>query len=142
MEIQERVDDETSGAPTSTMLVHAVLVGLTPLIPVPILDDYVKGVVERRLVASVASARGVTLADGDVRALVDADESFLGGVAKSVLTFPLKLVFRKIFFVLELKRASDGASLGSTSTATPRTRNPTRSQPSASAVWSTWATTR
>ena len=93
------------------MLVHAVLVGLTPLIPIPILDDYVKNHVERRLTSEVARKRGVELDEKEVATLTgDEDGSMLGSIAKSVVTFPFKLIFRKLFVVLEVKRASDEAS--------------------------------
>jgi hypothetical protein len=92
-------------------LSHAALVGLTPLIPVPLLDDAVKGMVERRMAGELTRAHGLELDKDAVAALVEEPSgSLLGAVAKSALTFPLKLVFRKVFFVLEVKRAADEAS--------------------------------
>jgi hypothetical protein len=90
---------------------YAVLVGLTPLIPLPVLDEYVHTVLERRLVAAVARAHGVAWSDEEVRALVDDETSVMGGIARKAFTFPVKLLFRKAFLVLQIKRASDEASL-------------------------------
>jgi hypothetical protein len=92
------------------LLTHALLVGLTPLIPIPLLDDLVKGVIERGLARRIAAAHGKTLSDEQVEALTDEGGSLLWSIAKGVATFPFKLVFRKLFIVLEVKRASDEAS--------------------------------
>lgn len=97
-------------ADPTLLLTHAVLVGLTPLIPIPLLDDAVKGAIERRLVRQLAALHGLALRDEDVSALANDPGGGLLGVAKSVATFPFKLVFRKLFVVLEVKRASDEAS--------------------------------
>ncbi len=90
---------------------HAVLVGLTPLIPVPIVDDMVKDALERRLVREVGRAHSVELDDAAVKALVGEQGSMLADLAKNAVLFPFKLIMRKVFMVLEVKRASDAASL-------------------------------
>lgn len=91
---------------------HSVLVGLTPLIPIPLLDDAVKGYIERRLVSELARKYGLYLDKQTIATLAgDPDESFLKTLALGVVTFPFKLIFRKLFVVLEVKRASDEASL-------------------------------
>ncbi|MBL9026565.1 MAG: hypothetical protein JNL21_30485 [Myxococcales bacterium] len=97
---------------TSPLLVsHAVLVGLTPLIPIPFLDDIVKAFLERRLTSEIARSHGVTLSDDQLRAIAEGPgESVFGQLGRGVLLLPLRLFFRKIFFVLEIKRASDAAS--------------------------------
>ncbi|MBK8943323.1 MAG: hypothetical protein IPM79_38415 [Polyangiaceae bacterium] len=96
---------------TQVLLAHSVLVGLTPLIPIPILDDYVKDHVERRLTLEIGRRHGIELAPADVAALMGEGEGgLLRSVATAVVTFPLRLVFRKLFMVLEVKRASDEAS--------------------------------
>ncbi|MFO0547815.1 MAG: hypothetical protein U0271_05480 [Polyangiaceae bacterium] len=101
-------DDETQ----TVLLVHAVLVGLTPLIPIPILDDAVKGYVERRVVLELGKKHGVLLGADVVSALVDDPSgSVLSALAQGAIQYPLKLLLRKLFFVLEVKRASDAASL-------------------------------
>lgn len=95
----------------TVLLTHAVLVGLTPLIPIPLLDDAVKGAIERRLVGELARVHGVTLSKADVAALAsDPGDGIFLSIAKGIVTFPFKLIFRKLFVVLEVKRASDEAS--------------------------------
>lgn len=90
------------------ILTHAVLVGLTPLIPIPILDDLVKAYFLRRLARRLAAAHGTVLADADVAALSDEPESgCLLGCVGTLLVYPIKKIFRKIFFILEIKRAVD-----------------------------------
>jgi hypothetical protein len=93
------------------LVVSSVLVGLTPLIPVPLLDDAVKSYVERRMVRAIGEKHGIELDKQSVSELVDeVDGSLLRSIALGVVTFPAKLVFRKLFVVLEVKRASDEAS--------------------------------
>jgi hypothetical protein len=98
------------GIDSTTLLTHAALVGLTPLIPIPLLDDAVKGAIDRRLVRTIGLAHGHSFSKEDVLALTDDGQSLLVSVAKGIVTFPLKLIFRKLFVVLEVKRASDEAS--------------------------------
>jgi hypothetical protein len=87
---------------------HAVLVGLTPLIPVPFLDDVVKGYFRRRLVRQLASSHGRELGAAELDALVKEDDGgCLRGCLVAVLVYPLKKIFRKVFFFLEWKRAAD-----------------------------------
>jgi hypothetical protein len=98
-------------AEQSLLLTHALLVGLTPLIPIPLLDDAVKGAIERRLVGELAAAHGLVLSKEDVAALAsDPGDNIFLAIAKGIVSFPFKLIFRKLFVVLEVKRASDEAS--------------------------------
>jgi hypothetical protein len=90
---------------------YAVLTGLTPLIPLPYIDDLVKAYFRRRLVRTLAQEHRVALSNEAVRAL--ADESNFGclaGCLVAAFVYPLKKIFRKIFFFLEWKRAVDTAS--------------------------------
>jgi hypothetical protein len=100
------------GRQRRTLATYAVLIGLTPLIPVPFVDDAVEAALTRRFVRDLASARGVSLNEGDVRALAFGDG---GGVvkkiARGVFVYPIKKLFRKTFFFLEGKRVVDLASL-------------------------------
>jgi hypothetical protein len=99
---------ERSGANQRQIILHAVLAGLTPLIPVPLLDDVVKGYFQRRLVRKLAAAHRRHLSDAEVEALADDKASgCLSGCLLTVLVLPLKAIFRKIFFFLEWKRAVD-----------------------------------
>ena len=91
-----------------TIITHAVLIGLTPLIPVPVVDDLAKSYFQRRMVRSLAAMRGRQLGAEDVDTL--ATDRGGGGCLRGCLTvivYPIKKIFRKIFFFLELKRAVD-----------------------------------
>jgi hypothetical protein len=76
------------------ILVHALLVGLTPLIPIPFLDDWVKNIFLRRMVRQVAAAREVTLGNAEVEALLQ--EDFWGGCVQGCL-YSLLYLLREIF---------------------------------------------
>lgn len=96
------------GASRKLLVTHAVLVGLTPLIPIPVVDDLVKSHLLRRMVRALASGRGHRLSPEEVEALTaERGGGCLGGCLGQVVLYPLKKIFRKIFFFLEWKRAAD-----------------------------------
>lgn len=107
-ERRELMKAEEGGAQQHVLVTHAVLTGLTPLIPVPLVDDLVKNYFRKRLVRSLAATAGRTLTGEELDALVSEGEGgCLRGCAVAVLVYPLKAVFRKIFYFLEWKRAAD-----------------------------------
>jgi hypothetical protein len=88
-----------------------VLVGLTPLLPVPFLDDQLKAYLERRLARGIAASRGVSLSADDLRAIGQGPgEDLLAQIRRGALLLPLRLLLRKVFLFLNVKRASDFAS--------------------------------
>lgn len=92
----------------ATILTHAVLVGLTPLIPIPVLDDLVKSYFYRNLVKSLAEAYGATLSDKEITALAEERSTgCLNGCLFWLIEFGVKRLVRKILFVLEWRRAID-----------------------------------
>ncbi|MDQ3918376.1 MAG: hypothetical protein M3348_07845 [Acidobacteriota bacterium] len=93
------------------LVAHAVLVGLTPLIPVPLVDDLAKNYFRRRLVRRLAASSGRALSDAELGALLKEEgRGCLRGCLAAVLVYPLKSAFRKLFYFLEWKRAVDLAS--------------------------------
>ncbi|HEX3557974.1 MAG TPA: hypothetical protein VHU19_02145 [Pyrinomonadaceae bacterium] len=93
------------------LVTHAVLVGLTPLIPVPVVDDLARNYFRRRLVRRLAAAGGRSLSDAELGALTsERGRGCLRGCLAAVVVYPLKAVFRKVFYFLEWKRAVDLAS--------------------------------
>ena len=93
------------------LVAHAVLVGLTPLIPVPLVDDLAKNYFGRRLVRRLAASSGRALSDAELGALLKEEgRGCLRGCLAAVLVYPLKSAFRKLFYFLEWKRAVDLAS--------------------------------
>jgi hypothetical protein len=105
---RELVKVEDGGGQQHVLIMHAVLTGLTPLIPVPLVDDLVKNYFRKRLVRSLAAGAGRVLSDEEATALAsEPDGGCLRGCAATVLVYPLKAVFRKVFYFLEWKRAVD-----------------------------------
>lgn len=97
-----------AGGRQRSLVMHSLLVGLTPLIPVPLLDDVVKNYFRKRLLRSLAAAGGRRMTEEELDALAAEDErGCITGCLLTALVYPLKSVFRKIFFFLEWKRAAD-----------------------------------
>ncbi|HEY7547245.1 MAG TPA: hypothetical protein VID27_20290, partial [Blastocatellia bacterium] len=93
------------------IVTFSVMVGLTPLIPVPFVDELAKSYFKRRMTRELAASYNQTLTGADVKTLSDdADEGCLRGCLIGVLIYPLRWVFRKIFIFLEWKRAVDMAT--------------------------------
>jgi hypothetical protein len=100
--------DAGAGAAQRTLLTYAVLTGLTPLIPVPVVDDLAKGYFRRRLARALAERRGRELGAEELDALTaERAGGCLGGCAGTLVVYPLKKLFRKFFYFLEWKRAVD-----------------------------------
>lgn len=97
----------------SRLITYTVLVGLTPLIPIPILDDLVKSFFYRSLIRSLASAHQISLSEPEVTALAEEPRGgcvmgCLSWVIKTLLfDYLLKRVIRKVLFFLEWQRAID-----------------------------------
>ncbi len=93
-----------------TLVMHALLVGLTPLIPVPVVDDLAKQYLQQRLVRSLAWVHDVPLSDAELKgfqSITPAHKGCLSGCLMTALVYPFKKLARKIFFFLEIKRAVD-----------------------------------
>jgi hypothetical protein len=87
------------------ILTHAVLIGLTPLIPIPFVDDWVKATFQRRMVRQIAAARGFQLQPVEVEALIQ--EDFWSSCAEGCLSIFFRLLRElasKIFFWIEWRR--------------------------------------
>lgn len=96
------------GADQGALLSYAVLTGLTPLIPIPFVDDLAKGYFRRRLVHTLAMGHGVRLTPEAVQGLSSEPQGCLvSGCLSQVFLYPLRKIFRKIFYFLEWKRALD-----------------------------------
>lgn len=108
---KQAIQIREEGGPQRGLITHAVLVGLTPLIPVPLLDDVVKNYFRRRMVRGLASAAARNLSEKELGALAsERERGCLTGCLFAVLVYPLKAIFRKVFYFLEIKRAVDLAS--------------------------------
>lgn len=94
----------------ATLVMHALLVGLTPLIPLPLADDLAQQYLQQRMIRTLAYTYGVPTTDKDLQdatKFTPAGKGCLSGCLVSALTYPFKKLARKIFFALEIKRAVD-----------------------------------
>ena len=94
-----------------TLLTYSVLTALTPLIPVPLVDDIAKSYFRRQLVRALAANHNLALDEQALRILADeARSGSVLGMVGNVATYPVRKVFRKVFYILEIKRAVDTLS--------------------------------
>ena len=90
------------------IITHAVLIGLTPLIPVPVLDDLVKSFFQRRLVELLAFRHKLTLTPSEVSILAeDRSRGLFNGCLLGTLEYIVKRLIRKLTIILEWRRAID-----------------------------------
>lgn len=91
---------------------HSILIGLTPIIPIPFADDLAKAYFQERMIRKLAENYGQTLTSEDLKVLSSEEKKgCFPGCLTTILFYPLKKLFRKIFFFLEWKRAIDTVSL-------------------------------
>lgn len=89
------------------ILTYSILIGLTPLIPIPFLDDIVKSEFQRRMVRQIAGLRGQAPTQAQVETLLKEDfmRGCIGGCAYALLYIPLRELLSKVFFIVEWQRA-------------------------------------
>jgi len=91
---------------------YSVLGGLCPLIPVPFVDDWALGQVQRRMLAEVARNAGVALAAPERKILAGGGEPVWRGclgtsvwAVREVVGAILKWLFRTVFYFLTIRRS-------------------------------------
>ena len=90
------------------IITHSILIGVTPLIPIPLADDLARTYLQRRLVRKIIASAGLQLEEATIQTLADdRGEGCLWGCLVSITLGLAKAVFRKVFFFLEWKRAVD-----------------------------------
>jgi len=90
---------------------HALMVGLAGAIPVPLLDDFVKRALLRRLVRRIAAEHRVDLWQEEVSTLADEHQlGVVGSAMKGALLFPIKRMLKKTFVLLAGKKIVDDVS--------------------------------
>ncbi|HEV8577649.1 MAG TPA: hypothetical protein VGX68_01095 [Thermoanaerobaculia bacterium] len=92
---------------------YSVLGGLCPLIPVPFVDDWALGQVQRRMLSEVAQAAGVALSSRERKILAGGGESgwpgCFGSIAwaiREVVGALLGWLFRTVFYFLTIRRSA------------------------------------
>ena len=93
----------------STIITYSVLVGLSPLVPVPFVDDWLMDYFRRRMVRSLVASHGQEFDSKTISLLADerGGKGCLIGCLSMLIFYPLKKLFRKVFYFLEWKRAVD-----------------------------------
>jgi hypothetical protein len=91
------------------LIKYAILVGMTPLIPLPVLDDIAQSYFERRMIERLAGAHQLPLTTVQLDELSTQPDAAgcVKGCLLNLLLYPLKKLLRKIFFFLEIKRTID-----------------------------------
>jgi len=111
MSQQQANRPDTDPAGTRRTVFFAVLAGLCPMIPIPFIDDLALELVRKQLAASLFSAFGLRPSAAHMAALLQGEKAnALAGCLASLVLYPIKKMFRKIFFVLALKDCVDAAS--------------------------------
>lgn len=95
------------------LLTHAALVALTPLVPLPFVDEMARRHLERRLLRELARRHSVALSEAEIELLTASTEGFLDGKAlgRRLLLMPFKWVFKRVVLALRGKAIIEAASL-------------------------------
>lgn len=90
---------------------HVLLAGLARFVPVPILDDWLYRKALRRAIAEDAVVAGVALDEPSLDVLTADRSSMLVGCLKALVVWPLKKLFRTVFWFLTVKDVIDAWAL-------------------------------
>jgi hypothetical protein len=88
----------------------AFVCGLCALIPLPWVDEYAERRTRRHMYEKVAAARGVELDAATLDTLTEDRSSLLVGCLVGVVRWPLKKLFRTVFYFLTVKDVIDGVA--------------------------------
>ncbi len=89
----------------------AFLCGCTAFIPIPFLDEYVERRVTRALLRKVAADRGAVIHEQALLVLTEDRSSVALGCLYTMVVWPLKKLFRTVFYFLTVKDVIDGTTL-------------------------------
>ncbi len=89
---------------------HVLVSGLCMAIPLPFLDDYLSRKALRRALAVDADAAGQSLDDATLDVLTEDRANMLLGCLRAVIVWPVKKLFRTVFFVFTVKDVIDVAT--------------------------------
>jgi hypothetical protein len=92
------------------LLYHAILIGASPLIPVPFLDESIAAYFWRHLVEEIAKLHAIKLSKEDVRQLANQQGAGCANGCSTLIILPLREIYREIFFWLEWRRGIDLAT--------------------------------
>jgi len=90
------------------IIFSTLLVGLSPLIPIPIVDDLITAALCRWRVKYLAGQYGLTLTKEEIKTLADLQQvGCLGGVLQNTLGYAIRAFFQNLLFWLEAGRVAN-----------------------------------
>ena len=90
------------------IIFSTLLVGLSPLIPIPVVDDLITAALCRWRVKYLAAQYGLTLTKEEIKTLADLQQvGCLGGVTKRAFGYVLKEIFQNLLIWLEAGRVAN-----------------------------------
>ena len=101
---------QASEASRKRIMTYSVMAGLCPLIPVPFVDDIVLGTVRKRFIRGLFRDAGRSISDDQLDVLCREESGCVLGCLAAVVVYPIKKIFRKVFFFLSIKDCVDVAS--------------------------------
>ncbi len=94
----------------ASITTSAIMAGICALSPVPFVDDLFIGAIRRHAVRRIFRARGKELTWGQARALTRTHRNLLVGCLLGVVVYPIRKIFRKVFYIFAVKEAVAVAS--------------------------------
>ena len=88
----------------------SVLAGLCPIIPIPFLDDLVLQLVRKKAIRSEFKRFALTPSPAQLEGMTRQSSDHLLGCIATLIIYPIKKIFKKVFFVLAIKDCVDAAS--------------------------------
>ena len=90
------------------IIFSTLLVGLSPLIPIPVVDDLITAALCRWRVKYLAAQYGLTLTKEEIKTLADLQQvGCLGGAIQNTLGYAVRAIFQNLLFWLEAGRVAN-----------------------------------
>jgi hypothetical protein len=90
------------------IIFSTLVVGLSPLIPIPVVDDLITAALCRWRVKYLAAQYGLTLTKEEIRTLADLQQAgCLAGIAQRTFGYAVRAFFRNLLFWLEAGRVAN-----------------------------------
>jgi hypothetical protein len=90
------------------IMFSTLLVGLSPLIPIPVVDDLITAALCRWRVKYLAAQYGLTLTKEEIKTLADLQQTgCLGGAIQHTLGYTVRAFFQNLLFWLEAGRVAN-----------------------------------
>jgi len=108
--IENELKAEISNEALATVAGYSALAGLSPLIPIPFVDDFIMVRIHRRLCRELFAGHDMYLSDAGAKTLTDSPSNLIGGAFRKLFLWPIKKLIGKVLFFLAIKRCADVAA--------------------------------